>query len=93
MTAAVPDAEEGLRYGKPYYTFHGMLAGFDAYKQHIGVEIWTDKLDEKDRAALEAKGYKTGSRTLQVTFDQVVPSAIIRRMVKAQAKANARSKT
>jgi uncharacterized protein YdhG (YjbR/CyaY superfamily) len=88
VKSAVPNAEEGISYGKPYYKYHGMLAGFDAYKNHIGFEIWADKLERDDRKKLKEKGYKTGSRTFQVGYDQKVPSALIKKMVKAQAKIN-----
>src|SRR5688572_8110321 len=88
VKSAAPKAEEGISYGKPYYKYHGMLAGFDAYKNHIGFEIWADKLESDARKKLKEKGYKTGSRTFQIQHDQKVPSAIIKRMVKAQAKIN-----
>jgi uncharacterized protein YdhG (YjbR/CyaY superfamily) len=89
VKAAVPKVEEGISYGKPYYKYHGMLAGFDAYKNHIGFEIWADKLESDTRKKLKEKGYKTGSRTFQIGHDQKVPSATIKKMVKAQAKRNA----
>lgn len=88
LKAAVSTVEEGISYGKPYYKYHGMLAGFDAYKDHIGFEIWANKLDSDDRKRLKAKGYKTGSRTFHIGYDQKVPSAIIKKMVKAQARKN-----
>jgi uncharacterized protein YdhG (YjbR/CyaY superfamily) len=88
VKSAVPKAEEGISYGKPYYKYHGMLAGFDAYKNHIGFEIWANKLESDDRKKLKEKGYKTGSRTFQIGHDQKVPAAMIKKMVKAQAKIN-----
>ncbi|MCW5716703.1 MAG: DUF1801 domain-containing protein [Bauldia sp.] len=88
IRSAVPDAEEGLSWGKPYYRHHGMLAGFDAFKNHISIEIWTDELGAKDRETLERTGYKTGQRTFQVRYDQKVPIAVIERLVKAQAAKN-----
>ncbi len=88
IKSAVPKAEEGISWGKPYYRFHGMLAGFDAFKNHVSFEIWADELESKDRKALEDEGYKTAKRTFQIRYDQKVPSAAIKSMVKAQAKAN-----
>ena len=88
VKSAVPKAEEGISYGKPFYKYHGMLAGFDAYKNHIGFEIWADKLQSEDRKLLEEKGYKTGSRTFQIRYDQKVPTTVIKKMLKAQAKMN-----
>jgi uncharacterized protein len=88
IKSAVPDVEEGLSWGKPYYRHHGMLAGFDAFKKHVSFEIWADELPDKDRKALEEKGYKTGKRTFQISYDQRVPTTQIKALVKAQAKAN-----
>lgn len=65
-----------------------MLAGFDAYKNHIGFEIWADKLQSEDRKMLEEKGYKTGSRTFQIRYDPKVRTTVIKKMLKAQAKMN-----
>ncbi len=88
IKSAVPKAEEGISWGKPYYRYHGMLAGYDAFKNHVSFEIWADELESKDRKALEDEGYKTAKRTFQIGYDQKVPSAVIKSMVKAQAKAN-----
>jgi uncharacterized protein YdhG (YjbR/CyaY superfamily) len=37
---------------------------------------------------LEEKGYKTGSRTFHIKYDQKVPTTVIKKMLKAQAKMN-----
>jgi uncharacterized protein len=89
IQAAVPKSEGAIKWGKPYYAHHGMLAGFDALKNHISFEIWADELRSSDRKALEDKGYKTGKRSFQIRYDQRVPSALIKAMVRALAKENA----
>jgi uncharacterized protein YdhG (YjbR/CyaY superfamily) len=88
VKSAVPEAEEGISWGKPYYRNRGMLGGFDAFKNHVSFEIWADALADEDRKALEEQGYKTGKRTFQIRYDQKVPSARIEAMLRAQAKAN-----
>jgi uncharacterized protein YdhG (YjbR/CyaY superfamily) len=88
IKSAVPKAEEEISWGKPYYRYHGMLAGFDAFKNHISFEIWADELQKRHRDVLEERGYKTGKRTFQIGYDQDVPSAVIRTLLKAQAKVN-----
>lgn len=65
-----------------------MLAGFDAFKNHISFEIWTDELQSKDRKMLEEKGYKTGKRTFQIRYEQKVPTPMIKKLVKAKAQVN-----
>src|ERR1700755_3476132 len=66
---AVPDVDETMGYGKPYYKYHGWMTGVTLYTKHLGVEIW-DGLSAKDREDLEAQGYKTGSKNFQIQFSQ-----------------------
>ncbi len=84
---AVPDAEETMGYGKPYYKYHGWMTGITLYTKHLGVEIW-DGLSGDDRKELEAAGYKTGSKNFQIRYDQAVPTELLTRLVRAQAKRN-----
>jgi|SRR3990170_4454140 len=88
VISAVSKAEEGISWGKPYYRYHGVLGGFDAFKNHVTFEIWKDELPSMDRKILEEKGYKTGKRTFQIGYDQTVPTAVIKKLVKALAKRN-----
>lgn len=85
---AVPGVEETMGYGKPYYKYHGWMTGVTLYSKHLGVEMW-DGLSAQDREELEALGYKTGSKNFQIKYDQVVPEAVLTRLVKAQADKNA----
>jgi uncharacterized protein YdhG (YjbR/CyaY superfamily) len=84
---AVPNVEETMGYGKPYYKYHGWMTGVTLYTKHLGVEIW-DGLSEKDRKELETHGYKTGSKNFQIRYDQEVPAELLTRLVKAQVKRN-----
>ena len=84
---AVPDVDETMGYGKPYYKYHGWMTGVTLYTKHLGVEMW-DGLPDQDRKELEALGHKTGSKNFQIHFDQAVPVELLTRLVKAQAKKN-----
>jgi uncharacterized protein YdhG (YjbR/CyaY superfamily) len=84
---AVPDVEETMGYGKPYYKYHGWMTGVTLYTKHLGVEIWGGLTDE-DRKELEAAGYKTGSKNFQIQYDQAVPARLLTRLVKVQAERN-----
>lgn len=88
ITSAAPKAKEAIKWGKPYYNYCGMLAGFDAYKNHIGFEIWADELADDMREKLEEKGYKTTKRTFHIRYDQNVPKGIIKELVKTQTNIN-----
>ncbi|MDO8736240.1 MAG: DUF1801 domain-containing protein [Thermoleophilia bacterium] len=85
--ATVPDAEEKISWGVPFYWYHGALVGLAAYTNHVSYGL-AFALQSSDREMLEEKGYKTGKKTVQIRFDQKVPAAAIRRILKAQAKMN-----
>ena len=87
IRVAVPKAEEGISWGIPFYKYCGLLAGFAALKNHVDFGF-ADHLTSKDSEALEAKGYKVGKKTIQIKFDQKVPAAVIKRLLKAKAKMN-----
>jgi uncharacterized protein YdhG (YjbR/CyaY superfamily) len=64
-----------------------MLAGFATFKEHVSFGF-AATLQSEDRELLAQKGYKTGSKTLQIRFDQKLPVTIIKQMLKARAKMN-----
>jgi uncharacterized protein YdhG (YjbR/CyaY superfamily) len=80
-------AEEGISWGVPFYKYHGVLAGFAAFKNHVGFGF-ADVLQSKYRKMLEKKGYITGKKTIQIKFDQKVPTTAIKQILKAKAKMN-----
>ncbi|MDB5182502.1 MAG: hypothetical protein JWO47_286 [Candidatus Saccharibacteria bacterium] len=84
---AVPEVEETMGYGKPYYKYHGWMTGVTLYTKHLGIEMWGG-LSDSDRAELEKLGYKTGSKNFQVLYNQEVPAELLTRLVKAQASSN-----
>ncbi len=86
VKSAIPKAEEKIGYGKPYYKFNQWLVWFDVYKQHVTFEIYEGQLPSEIRTALEEKGYGTGSKTVQIKFDQKVPAAAIKKLAKAQLR-------
>lgn len=89
VRSALPKAEEKIGYGKPYYKTTRWLVGYDTYAQHITFEVWDRKLAEEFRKSLEERGYKTGSKSFQIRFDQKVPTAMIKKVSKAQARSEA----
>lgn len=87
VKSTVPKADEGISWGIPFYKYHGLLAGFAAFKKHVSFGL-VSALDGELREALEAKGYATGKKTIQIRFDQKTPTAEIKRFLKARAKLN-----
>lgn len=73
----------------PFYKYHGVLAGFAAYKNHVSFGFSAvAMLQSEDRKMLETEGYITGNKTIQIKFDQKVPTSAIKQILTAQAKMN-----
>ncbi|OPZ23994.1 MAG: hypothetical protein BWZ03_00326 [bacterium ADurb.BinA186] len=87
IKSTVPEAKESISWGVPFYKYHGLLGGFSVFKKHATFGL-AFALDEKIRDKLEAKGYKTGSKTVQIRFDQAVPAEEIKQILLAKAKIN-----
>lgn len=88
IKSTIPEVEEGISWNVPFYKYHGELVGFAAYKKHVSFGIGAAVLQNEDRKMLEEKGYKTGKGTIQIKFDQKIPTTEIRGLLKAKAKMN-----
>jgi uncharacterized protein len=88
IKSAVPKVEEKISWGVPFYWYHGALVGFASFKEHVSFGLGLSGLQKKDREMLEKEGYKTGSKIIQIKFDQKVPVTAIKQILKAQAKMN-----
>ncbi len=87
ITATIPSATEKISWGVPFYWYYGALAGYATFKNHVGFGF-AFVLRSEDRKMLEEKGYTTGKKTIQIKFDQKVPSTALKQILKAQAKMN-----
>lgn len=87
IKSTIPKVEEGISWGIPFYKYYGVLVGFAVFKSHVSFGF-SAMLQNKDRATLEKKGYKTGSKTIQIKFDQKMPIVEIKQILKARAKMN-----
>lgn len=87
IKSTIPEAEEEISWGVPFYKYHGLLGGFAAFKNHVSFGL-AFVLQSKDRTMLEEKGYKTGKKTIQIKFDQKVPTTAIKQILKTKAKMN-----
>ncbi|WP_440771337.1 iron chaperone [Natronorubrum sp. DTA28] len=86
IKSTVPEAEEGISYNVPFYTFHGTHVGISAAKNHVTFGIGADALQSEDRTMLEEKGYKTGKETIQIRYDQAVPTTEITQLLEEKAE-------
>lgn len=87
IKSTVPEADEGISYNVPFYTFHDTHVGITAFKNHATFGIGADALRSEDREMLEEKGYKTGKETVQIRYDQAVPTSEITRLLEAKVEA------
>lgn len=84
----VPEAEEGLWYSVPFYKYYGELVGFDTFTKHISLGYGKGVVSDEQKKKLEDKGYKLGVGTLQIKFDQKIPTAEVKKIIKTKAKLN-----
>ena len=91
LRSLLPQAEEKIWYGVPFYHQQGELIGFAAYARHISVGVGAPFFPAAERAELEAMGYRTGQGTFQIRFDQKIPLAHLKKLLKAKQKS--RNKT
>ena len=87
ITSTISKVEEKISWGIPFYRYHGALVGFATFKNHVSFGL-AFAFQTKDREILGKKGYITGSKTVQIKFDQKVPTLEIKQILKAQAKMN-----
>lgn len=87
IKTTVPQAKEEISWGVPFYKYHGLLGGFAPFKKHVDFGL-AFVLEDKDREELLRKGYTTGKKTVQIRFDQKVPTKEIKKILKIKAKEN-----
>ncbi len=87
VKSTIPAAEESISWGVPFYKYHGLLAGFSVFTSHVSFGL-AFALDDDVRERLAKKGYKTGSKTIQIKFDQIAPVVEIKQILIKRAKEN-----
>lgn len=85
IRTTVPDAEERISYGMPYYGYKGRLAYFAAYKNHIGLYVPPPVVEENKR---ELKNYETSTGTVRFPNVEPLPIALIKKLIKSRMKIN-----
>jgi uncharacterized protein YdhG (YjbR/CyaY superfamily) len=96
IRTAAPNAQEGFGYGLPGFYLNGPLLYYGAAKSHCALYGAIP-----DGFKRELEGFKTSKGTIKFQPDHMLPSSLVRKLVKArvaenraraQAKANPKPK-
>ena len=82
IRSVVPaETTEELSYGVPTFKYKGPVIWFAAFSKHCSVFPTASVIEKlKD----ELKDYKTSKGTIQFPVDKPLPSALVKKMVKAR---------
>lgn len=90
FSSTMPEAEEKISWGVPFYWWHGPLGGYAVYSKHVTFGCGGSDIPAHIRKKLERMGYKTGKKTVQIRFGQRVPAKEIRSILNLRKKALSR---
>jgi len=82
---AAPEAEETISYQMPAFKYHGMLAYFAAFKDHIGFYPAPTGITQFEK---EISAYQSGKGTLRFPLDKPLPLDLVTKIVKFRVKEN-----
>ncbi len=79
-----PEATEAISYGVPTFKYKGPVVWFAAFSNHCSLFPTAAVIERfKD----ELKAYRTSKGTIQFPVDKPLPSALLKKMVKARMAA------
>ena len=79
--AAPKEAAEAISYGIPSFQYEGGLVAYAAFKDHCSFFPMGSKAIEE--FADELEGYRVTKGTIHFALDKPLPSALVKKMVKA----------
>jgi len=90
IRSAVPrEATETISYRIPAFKYKGMLVWFAAFSKHCSLFPGSSVIEAfKD----ELKGFSTSKGTIQFRTDKPLPTALIKKLVKARVAQNENKK-
>ena len=85
IRSAAPAAEETISYRIPYYSHHGRLVYFAAFRNHVSLYVMGAS---KKIYAKEIEKYQTSKSTLRFPIGTRVPVLLVKKLVRARVKEN-----
>jgi uncharacterized protein YdhG (YjbR/CyaY superfamily) len=79
--AAPPEATEGISYGIPMFKHKGVLVWFAAFANHCSFFPTAAVIAQFQK---ELKPFRTSKGTIQFPVDELLPPALVKKMVKAR---------
>ena len=76
--ANAPHAVEGLKWGNPAYSVDTILFVFSGHKQHANFVVTPTTLNA---FMDEVAGYRTGKGSVQLSYDEPMPTDVLARMI------------
>lgn len=83
ITKAAPDAEQGLKWNMPAYSYQKILVAFKVFKHHVGFYPMESAIKAFSK---ELEDYKQGDGSVQFPLDKPLPLSLITKMVKFRVK-------
>ena len=80
-SAAPPEATEIISYGMPAFKHKGVLVWFAAFSNHCSLFPTASVIETFES---ELKGFATSKGTIQFPTDKPLPTALVKKMVKAR---------
>ena len=87
IRTVAPKEEESISYGMPQYKHNGVIAYFAYTKEHIGLYI-PPPIVAQHAGALT--GYSTSKSAVRLPLEKKLPTALIKKLLRARIQYNAR---
>jgi len=88
-SVAPPGATEAISYGMPAFKHNGVLVWFAAFSKHCSLFPGSSVIEAFQG---ELKSYATSKGTIQFPTDKPLPTALVKKLVRARIAENERRK-
>ncbi len=85
---ACPEIEETIKWGMPFFMYHGNVCHMAAFKQHCAIGFWSSAMADDVRKSGASDG-PTGHFGRFTAIADLPKPAVLKRLVKKAAKLNA----